>query len=179
MTPTQKRLAAINLLGGFAVLGSYAAGFAIYPDDVEGLWGGEPESWRGLYSAAMFPAALGYFPMTYFLLFRSDLDQEMVSSVSAGTCLTLLYAVALAFSAAWMPLTLEFLSQPAPDLWPAIHLGLLSTGIASVGLVGCVIALRPAGGGATWALALAGSLFFTFQTAVLDALVWPALFPHP
>ncbi len=79
-----------------------------------------------------------------------------------------------------MPLTLEFLTGAGGGLWPAIHLALLFTGVASLGLVGCVIVLRPAnGGGVAWTLALLGSLFFTFQTGVLDALVWPALFPLP
>ncbi len=180
MTSTQKRLVALNIAGGVAVLGSYAAGFAYYPDDVGGLWGGVSEQWRGLYTTAMFPAALGYFPMTYFLLFRANLDQKVFGGVSAGACITLLYAVALSLAAAWMPLTLEFLTGAGAGLWPAIHLALLFTGVASLGLVGCVIALRPThGGGVAWTLALLGSLFFTFQTGVLDALVWPALFPLP
>ena len=177
MTSTQKLLVAINVAGGVAVLGSYAAGFKNYPDDVGLLWGGVPEQWRGLYTTAMFPAALGYFPMTYFLLFRADLGRKIFGGVSAGACITLLYAVALSLAAAWMPLTLELITEAGAGLWPAIHLALLFTGIASLGLVGCVIALRPATSGAAWALALLGSLCFTFQTGVLDALVWPAYFP--
>jgi len=175
----QKLLVAINAIGGTAVLGSYAAGFLNHPDDVGRLWGGVPEAWRALYTTAMFPAALGYFPMTFFLIFRADLSRKLVGGVSAGACVAILYTVALGMAAAWMPLTLAWLVEPATGLWPAIHLGLIATGLAALGLVGCIIALRPAEFGATWWLALLGSLFFTFQTGVLDALIWPALVPHP
>ena len=179
MTNTRRWLIAINVLGGVAVLGSYAEGFVNHPDIVGLAWGDVPEAWRGLYSLAMAPAALGYFPMTYFLLFRVDLARPLWLGLRTGTILGFLYLVLLVFSALWFPLTLQLIEQPDPTLWSAIHALLLAVGLASCGLVACTIALRPASGGIGWVLAVAGSLFLTFQTGVLDALVWPAYFPHP
>ena len=179
MVATRLVLIAINVLGGIAVLGSYAAGFLQSPDLMGEAWGGVPEAWRGLYSAAMLPAALGYFPMTLFLVFRADLKQRLLLGVASGSWLTLLYAVTLGLSALWLPLTLRMIAHPDPGLWLAIHALLLGVGAASCGLVACTLALRPRPAGVGWRLAVAGSLFFTFQTGVLDALVWPAFFPYP
>ncbi len=169
----------INVLGGIAVLGSYAEGFINHSNIVGLAWGNVPVSWRGLYSLAMAPAALGYFPMTYFLLFRVDLARPFWLGLQTGVVLGFLYLVVLVFSALWFPLTLQLIEQPNPALWAAVHALLVAVGLASCGLIACTIALRPDGGGVSWAIAVAGSLFFTFQTGVLDALVWPAYFPHP
>ena len=62
----------INLLGGAAVLGSYAHGLATHPEGGEALWGGVLPQLRPLYTAGMLLAALGYLAFTYFLLVHLD-----------------------------------------------------------------------------------------------------------
>ncbi|MFP8873050.1 MAG: hypothetical protein VCB42_00650 [Myxococcota bacterium] len=166
----------INVLGGIAVLGSYAYGFVAHPDEVGLAWGGIPVEWRGLYSAAMFPAALGYFPMTFFLLFRSNLEQSLRGSVRLRPALILLYCAILIASALWMPLTFAYLAAPSAALWAGIWFVLGVVALASLGLTAVLLQLRPAPPTTSWRLALLGSLFFAFQTVILDAGVWPSLF---
>jgi hypothetical protein len=48
MHPQRLAFTWINLLGGFAVLSSYAWGFVAHPETVGALWGGVPEALRPL-----------------------------------------------------------------------------------------------------------------------------------
>lgn len=58
-----------------------------------------------------------------------------------------------------------------------MRLVLAVTGLGSVGILAAIVAARPRPGGVAFVLAVAGCLLFCLQTAVLDALVWPAYFP--
>ena len=72
MHPQKKAMLSINVVGGVAVLGSYADGLLSHPGDGAALWGGAPQEVRSLYAAGMLLAALGYFAFTYYLLRRLD-----------------------------------------------------------------------------------------------------------
>jgi hypothetical protein len=52
-----------------------------------------------------------------------------------------------------------------------------AVGVGSLGLLAALVGLRPRPVTGGWRLALVGLVAFGFQTAVLDALVWPACFP--
>jgi hypothetical protein len=69
------------------------------------------------------------------------------------------------------------LAAPSGALWGAIRVPLALVGLGSLGLGGGVATARPADAPVSRAIALAGALAFSLQTAVLDALVWPAYFP--
>jgi hypothetical protein len=75
-----------------------------------------------------------------------------------------------------MPLTFAMLQSPSDGLWWAIRLTLAAVGIGSLGLLAGLVAVRPYSPSVAHKLAVAGSLAFCFQTAILDALVWPAYF---
>jgi hypothetical protein len=168
------RLALLNVAGGLAVLGSYVWGFALAPELRTGLWGGVPESLRGLYTINMLLAAAGYFPFTWLLVFRSPpatLRED--AGVSPGAILAL-YALVLIPSALWLPLTAQMIQAPSAALWIAIRAVLLLVGIGAGCLLVVLLRLARARGGALRWSAVAGALPFFTQTAILDALVWPA-----
>jgi hypothetical protein len=83
----------------------------------------------------------------------------------------------LAPSALWLPLTSAMVQQPSSLLWLGIRLVLAVVGLASVALLLALLSLRPRQPVRAYWLAVAGSLAFCIQTAVLDLLVWTALFP--
>jgi hypothetical protein len=162
----------INVLGGTAVLGSYAWCLTSYPTGAGDFWGGVPEGLRPVYTVNMFLAAAGYFAFTFFLVYRL----EPVGRVGPGT-FNALYALILAPSALWMPLTFAMLEAPSDGLWWAIRLTLAAVGIGSLGLLAALVAVRPSPPSWAHRLAVVGGVAFCLQTAVLDALVWPAYFP--
>lgn len=175
--PHQRGLVWLNVLGGIAVLGSYAHGFLAHASNVGAVWGGVPDALRPLYTVSMFGAAAGYFAFTSFVLFRLDPREARISERIGYAGFLWLYALILIPSALWMPLTFAMLEAPSLTLWWAIRLVLAAVGLGSLGLVLAIRSVHPTSATGARRLALVGALAFSFQTAVLDALVWPAYFP--
>ncbi len=167
-------LIGLNVVGGSAVLASYVMGLGAVPGDV--LWGGVPDSIRPLYTVNMFLAAAGYFFFTSYILFRLDPDTTRVAGRFGYWIFHVLYALVLIPSALWLSLTARMAEEPGLFAWALVRIDLALVAIGAVGLLACLISLGSrAPKGRRWAIA--GLVPFCLQTAVLDALVWPAFFP--
>ena len=177
MHPRLRSLLWLNLLGGTAVLGSYAHGLLSNPLTRGDLWGGVPDPLRPFYTVSMLLAAAGYFAFSYFVFLRLDPGRTRVAGRLGFGVFHGLYALILVPSALWLPLTFEMLESPSGALWLAIRGVLALVGIGSLGLVAAIASARPLEAPVARAVALAGAAAFAFQTAVLDACVWPAHFP--
>jgi hypothetical protein len=88
------------------------------------------------------------------------------------------YAAVLAASALWMPLTFAMLDTPSPWLWLAIRAVLVVVAVGSLAILIAVSTAAPRPDGWAHRLAVGGAIAFCVQTAVLDALIWPAYFPR-
>jgi hypothetical protein len=170
-------MAAINVLGGVAVLGSYAWGLGTHPEATGALWGGVPASLRVFYTPSMFLAAAGYFCFSWLLFVRTDPARARVGGRLGFGVFNVLYLLILVPSALWLPLTFEMIESPSAGLWWAIRLVLFAVAAGSLGLLAALLALRPRQPGASYWLGVAGAVAFANQTALLDALVWPVYFP--
>lgn len=168
-------LAWIHMVGGLAVLASYAIGLEASPG-ANALWGGVPVGLRPVYAVSMFAAAAGYFAFTFFMLYRLDPRTIRVGRFGYGIFHALTLAILLP-SALWMPLTVEMIAHPSTLLWLAIRAVLGCVGLASLALVVALLRARPRHPGLAHRLAVAGAVAFSFQTALLDAVLWPAWFP--
>jgi hypothetical protein len=159
------------------VLASYAYYWLLEPARLAGFWGGVPQVVRPAYSISMLLATTGFFAYTYFLLFCVDPEEAQVAGRFGYSLFLVLYLLILIPSALWMPLTSALLDQGSNTVWAAIRLVLFAVAVGSVGLLAALLALRPRQ--PTWAyrLAIAGSVAFSIQTAILDAVVWVMLFP--
>ena len=173
-----KALAALQLVGGPAVLGSYLYSFSRFPELVGGMWGGVPEAIRGVYTSWMFVAAAGYLVFTYLFVFRTDPGSARVTG-RPYRLLLVHYALVLIPSAAWMPMTGLLLEGPAPGFWWPIKIGLWLTLAGSLGLLLACIRTEPRWPGPWRPLAIAGALAFCLQTVLLDGIVWVWLFEPP
>jgi len=176
MFSRRRTMARINLFGGLAVLASYAYCLTAYSAQVGDFWGGVPDGLRSLYTVNMGLAAAGYLAFTYFLLYRLKPEASDAGGFGLGA-FNALYVLILLPSALWMPLTFAMLESPSDALWWGIRLTLAAVGIASLGLLVGLVAVGPRSPSVAHKLAVAGSLAFCCQTAILDALVWPAYFP--
>jgi len=176
MPLSRRSLVALNVVGGAAVLGSYAFELTRHPGSAGSLWGGVPASLVPLYTINMFVAAAGYFPFSWFFYAQLAPGRGREGDPPGLATLHLLYAMILIPSALWLPLTFAMLESPTLVLWWTIRIVLFSVGIGSLGLLVAIARTPSPKGLVPRAVAMLGILPFAFQTAVLDALVWPAFF---
>jgi len=171
-------LLGVNIIGGIAVLGSYAWGLGNYPALRGALWGGVPDALQPMYTVNMLLATAGWLNILAMLL-RSD-DQLRVGERPGHLLFAIIHMLILVPSAFWMPLTLLVIQEGGSLLWTMTRLCLVLVGIGAVLQVWALRSLSPApktslGRG----LLTAGGLAFALQTAVLDAIVWPYYFVIP
>jgi len=169
-------LLVINVVGGAAVIGSYIFGLNSSTGGANPLWGGVPENVRPIYGVSMIISALGYFAFLYYIFFRLDPAHISIAGVSGFTMLYVIFLVILIPSALWMPLTNVYIGSPSTGLWISIRIVLALVGLASIALVWAFLTMQGKVHGTAYWLAVAGSGYFAFHTAILDAVVWAALF---
>lgn len=177
MHPAQRSLALLIVVGGCSVLASYGLALGGTPELRAGLWGGVPEALRPLYTVNMLLAAAGWFPFTWLLLFRTRPEHGLPWGLS-HRALHVLYALILFPSALWLPLTARMLGAPDATTWAAIRIVLALVALGATGLLVLLWALAPRRADALGWAAFAGAVPFWLQTAVLDAVLWPAFFPR-
>ena len=177
MHPQKKTWLLINVLGGVAVLGSYAHGLVTHPKTRALLWGDMPETMQQVYGVTMWLAAAGYLMFLYYVLVHVDPGQVRIGrhfgfGVLSACCATVVFASAL-----WMPLSFAYLEQPSAGLFVLIRLDLLLVALGALGLLLALFQQKPRPEGWTGTFLVLGLLFFALQTAFLDPFVWPAFFP--
>jgi len=169
--PIQKIiLFSINLIGGIAVIGSYIWGLKAGSGGANALWGGTPATVKPIYTLSMLFAALGYFAFIYFILFKLN-----PASINFNFFYIIFFGI-LGASSFWMPFTNIFLANPGVLLWTGIRLVLAIVGISSFALAWVLISLHTKETSLAYWLAVAGSIYFTFHTIVLDMILWPIFF---
>ena len=176
MNPQKRALIWLNAIGGSAVLASYAYYLTAHPELGNDFWGGVPGAMRSAYVFSMLMAVAGYFAFTRFV-FRLRPAKARIADRFDYRIFQVIYALILIPSALWMPLTFAMIQDPGAGLWFAIRLTLAAVGVGSLLMVTALLWLEPRTPKVSHRLAVAGSIAFTFQTAILDALVWPVYFP--
>ena len=171
-------LIAVNVIGGVAVLGSYAHGLLTHPDTSGAVWGGVPANLKPWYIVSMLTAAAGYFLFTYYVGFALAPARVRIGARFGFGAFVSLYALMLAASTCWMPLTFAMIAAPSAALWVAIRTVLFLVAIGSLGILLAVASATPRAGDWSYGLAILGATAFCIQTVVLDAIVWPAFFPR-
>ncbi len=176
MSTPQIILLVINIFGGAAVIGSYIFGLNTQAGGASVLWGGVPNSIRPIYTVSMILSALGYFAFIYYILVRLEPSQISIAGVSGFTLFYIIFLFILVPSAFWMPLTNAYVSNPSTGIWIWIRTVLALVGLASIALLWALLTLQGKVPGTAYWLAVVGSGYFAFHTAVLDAIVWAALY---
>jgi hypothetical protein len=166
----------INVVGGIAVIGSYVQGLLTHPEGANALWGGIVESVRPVYGISMILATLGYFAFLYFILLRLVPSEARIANKFGFNLFHFIFLGILVPSALWMPLTYAMIDSPSNGLWIGIRTVLIIVGLASCALVWALLTLQKKKPTKSYRLAVIGSGYFCFHTAVLDMVFWPILF---
>jgi len=69
-----------------------------------------------------------------------------------------------------------YVSNPGTGLWIWIRVVPVIVGLASIALLVALLTMQGKVSGVSYWLAVIGSGYFAFHTAVLDAIIWAALF---
>jgi hypothetical protein len=176
MVTQQIILLIINVIGGIAVIGSYIIGLSGQAGGANTLWGGVPTSVRPIYGISMILSALGYFAFIYFILFRLVPAEVHIAGKFGFSLFYAIFLVILIASALWMPLTKAYVSNPGTGIWIGVRTVLVLVGLGSIALAWALLSLQTKTPAVFYWLAVAGSAYFAFHTAILDAIVWAALF---
>ncbi|MFA5368016.1 MAG: hypothetical protein WC333_09070 [Dehalococcoidia bacterium] len=177
MASQQIILLVINIIGGIAVIGSYILGLHnAGPNAANALWGGVPTAIRPVYGVSMILAAIGYLAFLYFILARLAPSEVSIAGRFGYGTFYVIFLLILIPSAFWMPLTNIYVGNPGTALWVGIRVVLAVVGLASIALIWALLTLETKTSGIAYWLAVAGSGYFAFHCAVLDAIVWAALF---
>lgn len=176
MVMEQIILLIINIVGGIAVIGSYIFGLRGQSGGANILWGGVPENIRPVYGISMILAALGYFAFMYFIFFRLVPEEVRMGGRFSFSLFYAIFLIILILSALWMPLTNLYAGNPSTILWISIRTVLALVGLASIALVWALLTLQGKNSGISYWLAVGGSGYFALHTAILDAVIWAALF---
>lgn len=172
----KKKLGIIILIGGIAVLGSYALGVLANPEAGTMLWSGVPQEIRPYYTVNMILAASGFFVFTYFILFRLIPDETTITRRYGYELFNVLYAGILIPSALWLPFTVLAVEQSSILLSWVVRFTLAIVGLASLGLLYALVNVKTPQSQWIKKLAVMGSVFFNIQTVILDAIVWGVFF---
>ncbi len=171
-------LIGVNVVGGLAVLGSYAHGILTHPGTSGAVWGDVPGALRPWYVTSMLLAAVGYFFFSYYVCFVLEPARVRIGADVGFGMFVWCYVAVLVASALWMPLTFAMLDAPSAALWASIRTVLFVVALGSLGILAGVLAAAPRPEGWAHGLAIAGAIAFCIQTVVLDALIWPVYFPR-
>ena len=176
MHSQKKQWLAINVVGGVAVLGSYAHGLTTHPQTRDLLWGDMPEPLQGVYGVTMWLATAGYLVFMHRVFFRVDPSEARVGENRGFGVINACCAAVVVASALWMPLTFAYLADPSTALWLLIRADLIVVGIGAIGLLLTLFNLRPRPTGWAGSATVVALLLFALQTAFLDPFVWPLFF---
>jgi hypothetical protein len=176
MAIPQIMLLILNVLGGAAVIGSYAQGIISHPGSLNILWGNISTSVRPLYFVSMLLSALGYFAFIYFISFRIDPGTVKVAGKIGFEVFFVIFTGMLLFSALWMPFTYSYVDNPNSGTWLAIRIVLFLVAISSCALLWALLSLNTKTPSLPYWLAVVGSGYFVFHTLILDGFLWPALY---
>jgi hypothetical protein len=169
-------LLVINVIGGAAVIGSYIYGINAQSGGASVLWGGVPEHIRPVYLVSMVLSALGFFAFLYYIFFRLNPSEVSIAGTFSFSLFYFIFLAILIPSALWMPLTNVYVGNPTTANWVTVRIVLAIVGLASIALVWALLSLQDKVPGVSYWLAVVGSGYFAFHTAILDAIVWAELF---
>ena len=166
----------INVIGGIAVIGSYIYGLNAQSAGAAVLWGGVPTNIQPIYAVSMILSAIAYFTFIYYLLVRLNPAEVSIARKFNYSLFYWIFIAMLLPSAFWMPLTNLYVVSPVLIYWILIRAVLFIVGFASLALVWALIKTVPYTEGIARRAAIAGSIYFTFHTLILDAIIWALLF---
>jgi hypothetical protein len=126
----------VNLVGGTAVLGSYAIGLGYFPEYRNELWGGIQGIWRNILVVSMLLSGAAYLTFCYFIVFRQDIHTYNAHFILGPQTIALLTGVFLLSATLWMPSAILYMHTENNIWWIFTIVTLWVTALSLLSLTG-------------------------------------------
>ena len=167
----------VNLIGGVAVLGSYAIGLGYFPEYRDELWGGINGIWRNVLITVMLLSGAAYLTFCYFIVFREDIHTYGTHFILGPHTISLLTGLFLLSATMWMPSAILYM-HTENNIWWVFTVGALwVTALSLLSLTGMYAFSTTAPIPVFDRIVCTVSLsIITFHCLVLDAIIWVFVF---
>lgn len=167
----------VNVVGGVLVLGGYVAGFTLFSEAKETMWGGINSSQRPIFQISMVLAAVGYLVFCYTAMFKFGDNWSNLSDIDA-LIIIILCASFLGTAALWLPLGLWYQETGVKIVYGLMVLALWVTALSLL-TVTVILAFRTMEISNTMRIvSCLGVGYITFHCLIFDAIIWVAKFPR-
>jgi hypothetical protein len=174
MNRNQKIFISIELLGILVPI-SYVLGLG---NNADAMWGGVPENIRSLYTVSMIISALGFFIFSTYT-FLVVLKEKFILPYSLKKwTIHLGYILILVPSALWIPLVNIMLENPSNLIWVGIRMVLILVALGTLLLLILILKGKKETNNLFYYGTIIGLTIFFIHTGILDAIIWPSLFPR-
>jgi hypothetical protein len=175
MNKDQKLFLFILLVLGTLVPLSYIIGLG---DKADTMWGGVPSNIRPLYTISMLISAIGFFIFSTYTFLNVFKDGFILPYSLKKWTIHLSYLLILIPSALWIPLVNVMLDRPSTLIWVAIRSVLILVALGTLILLILITKAKKEEKGLFYYASVVGLILFLFHTGILDAIIWPILFPY-
>ena len=157
----------INGVLGITVLLSYIWG-AYAAEDPSALWGEMPEQYITYIICSMFIAAIGYILYSLYIAYGREISLLERPFYKYN----LNYIILLISASLWMPLTVFYVDTSSSIYWILLVISLYIVGFMSCYMTYLLIKSTPTNNNNWKFFSILGSIWFTFHTLILDAMLW-------
>jgi len=175
MNKNQKLFLFIPLVLGTLVPLSYVLGLG---NNADAMWGGVPSNIRPLYTISMLISATGFFIFSTYTFLKVFKDKFILPYSLKKWTIHLSYLLILIPSALWIPLVNVMLDKPSTLIWIGIRTVLILVAIGTLILFILITKAEKEKKGLFYYTSVVGLILFLFHTGILDAIIWPILFPY-
>jgi hypothetical protein len=159
----RSRLVSRNVFGCAAVIATYVAGAAVYPDYMRAIWSDVPEPLSVLHAVNIVLAVSGYVLTAWIL--NSARAEALNRTLFAAITLT------LSGSVLWVPLSLAHLEAPTDLLLLALRLDLFLVGLGALGMLVSIAKTRPSTISGGNLVAFLATVPVIIQVVLFDSLI--------
>ena len=167
----------VNIIGGVAVLSSYALCIILFPDTREVLWGEISGGLKNFFVISMLIAAVGYISYLSITLINPDLGQFRNTLFLGPNTISILSSLFLISATLWMPASVIYIKNPSLLMWLIMVFSLWITALSILTIF--VLSLNSSfeSKQVFKIISSIGLFYISFHCLILDGIIWVAKFP--
>ncbi len=165
------------MIGGIAVLSSYALCIILFPETREVLWGGISGTVRSFFVISMLIAATGYLSYLAITFLNPDLGQFRETLFLGSHSISILSLLFLISATLWMPTSVIYSKNPSFLMWLIVVFALWITALSIIAILAITLSSTFESKLSLKIISCIGLFYISFHCLILDGIIWVAKFP--